>query len=231
MTVWIASFDIGKKNFAWYIQEIEKESISKIKNIDTKKRYNKDGTPTEDMEKLLNKLYTHGNTVLHLNSDLTKDCKKGAYLDPNTFHNMIDLLNEYSSYWDKCEVFVIEQQMNFGKRRNPMAMKLGQHCYSYFCFKYGRSKEILEFPSYYKTQILGAPKVQGKATKTGFRYKAMAKPQRKKWSTQKALEILQLRGEEDEFNNIKTKAKKDDLADTLTQAIAFIYLRYIDKSI
>lgn len=229
--VWIASFDIGKKNFAWYIQEINLKDLSKIKNISSNKRFNKDGTPTESMGKILNKLYLNGKTILHMNSDLTKNCDKSKYLDPNTFHNMFDLLDKYIPYWDKCSVFVIEQQMNFGKRKNPMAMKLGQHCYSYFCFKYGRFKEVLEFPSYHKTQILGAPKVKGKKTKTGFRYKAMDKPKRKKWSTQKALEILQLRNEEENMNNIRTKAKKDDLADTLTQAIAFVYLRYIDKSI
>lgn len=227
----IASFDIGKKNFAWYVTEIDLQALSEIKNVDERYRYNADGTTTPEMEEILNKLYTCGRTIHHKNSDLTKNCDKKKYLDPNTFHNMFDLLDQYTEYWDKCSTFVIEQQMNFGKRRNPMAMKLGQHCYSYFCFKYSRFKEVIEFPSYHKTQILGAPKVKGKKTKKGYRYKAMEKPQRKKWSTEKALYILDIIGERETIDNIKSKAKKDDLADTLTQALAFVYMRYVDKAI
>ena len=31
--VWIASFDIGKKNFAFYIEEINLKELQEIKNI------------------------------------------------------------------------------------------------------------------------------------------------------------------------------------------------------
>ena len=232
-TVWIASFDIGSVNFAFYVEEMDMDVYKKVKNISRKSRYNEDGTPTKEMGKILDVVCKNGKTILHKNSNLTKDCVKGKSLDPNTFYNMTDLLDSYGDYWDKCCYFVVEQQMSFGKmKRNPKALKLGHHCQSYFMFRYGRFKEVMEFPAYHKTQVLGCEKIRGKQCKNGnYRWKSVDKPARKKWSVVKATEILEQRGEEDTINNIKIKAKKDDLADTLTQLQAFKYLHFVDKSI
>ena len=94
-----------------------------------------------------------------------------------------------------------------------MALKLGQHCYSYFTIRYGRFKKVIEFPAYYKTQILGAEKIKGKKVKNGnFQWKTIDKPARKKWSVSKATEILSSRGEIETMNNIKTKTKKAKIA-------------------
>jgi hypothetical protein len=146
---------------------------------------------------------------------------------------MTDLLDSYSEYWDKCCCFVVEQQMAFGKMKsNPKAVKLGHHCQSYFLFRYGRFKQVLEFPAYHKTQVLGCEKIKGKKCKNGkYRWKSISKPDRKKWSVVKATEILTKRGEKKTIDNIKTKTKKDDLADTLTQLQAFKYLCFVDKSL
>ncbi len=74
---------------------------------------------------------------------------------------MYELLEEYKSYFDKCDVILIEQQMSFGaKKYNTLAVKLGQHCMSYFIYKYGKTKKVIEYPAYYKTITLGAPKVE-----------------------------------------------------------------------
>jgi len=232
-TTWLASFDIGKRNFAFYIEEIKSQELYLLETIPVKKRYNDDGTPTPKMEEILKKVTNNGKSIIHKNTDLTYNCDKTKYLDTETFYNMYDLLDKYSNYWDQCEKFVIEQQMNFGKRKNPMAMKLGQHCYSYFIFSYGRFKgvnHVIEFPSYHKTQVLGAQKERGKKYKNGnYKWKSMDQRSRKKWSVVKAIEILTDRGEEDVINNIKTKAKKDDLADTLTQLQAYKFLHYVAK--
>ena len=67
----------------------------------------------------------------------------------------------------------------------------------------------------------------GQVFKNGnIRYKAMDKPQRKKWAIQEAIRILQLRKAEDLM--IKHK-KKDDLADTLLQTQAFKILYFCGK--
>jgi len=230
--IWIASVDIGKKNFAFCIEEFNKTELLSIQNILPIKRYNEDGTPTHKMQEILDQVCANGKIILYKNIDLTENCNPKAKLDPETFHNMIDVLDKYIDYWDKCTAFVIEEQMSFGKKINKMAMKLGQHCYSYFTFKYGRYKNIIEFPAYHKTQILGAPKIEGKPYKSGKRrYKAMEKPQRKKWSVEKAIEILTSRGEMDVLKNLTSAKKKDDLADVLTQLAAFKYKVYVDKNL
>ena len=42
----LLSVDIGKKNFAFCIEEFDKEALSSLKNLPTAGRYNADGTPT-----------------------------------------------------------------------------------------------------------------------------------------------------------------------------------------
>jgi hypothetical protein len=150
----IASFDIGKKNFCFCIEEIDisQNEINRFKKqfSDIKVKYNRDGTLTEDMEIVLTDFIQKGTIILYKNSDITQNCDPGLALDTETFYNMNDLLDEYRKYWDTCDVFVIEQQMNFGKLKNPMAIKLGNHCFSYFTFLYGRNKKVVEFPAYHK---------------------------------------------------------------------------------
>ena len=142
---------------------------------------------------------------------------------------MNDLLDNYTDYWDKCDIFVIEKQMSFGKTHNTMALKLGQHCWSYFSIQYGQSKNIVEFPAYYKTQILGSEKDK-KETKTGkISYKAVDKPKRKKWCIAKGLEILEKRYDDNTINLINKSKKKDDLCDVICQLQAFKVIRFLDN--
>lgn len=227
--IWLASFDIGKVNFAFYIEEMDRRELMNLKNIPKLKRYKPTGLPTPEFKEVLDSVCINGKTILFKNTDITQNSKKGKYLDAEIFHNLTELLDNNKEYWDKCEAFIIEQQMSFGNKRNTMALKLGQHCYSYFNIIYGRFKSVVEFPSYHKTQILGAPKLQ-KTTKTGkVSYVAIPKPQRKKWSVKKAIEILEERGEKDVLSTLTTVKKKDDLADCLTQLSAFKYLCFIEK--
>jgi len=227
--LWIASFDIGKKNFSFYIEEIDKEELLSLTNIPKMKRYNANGTTTETFGNLLKDISRNGKKILLENLDLTEGCDKKAYLDPETFHNMIDTLDAYRGFWDQCDTFVIEKQMSFGKKHNTMALKLGQHCWSYFAFNYGRFKTITEFPAYYKTQVLGAAKEQ-KITKGGkISFKAIDKPARKKWCIDKALAILAERNDFDTMSQIQSSKKKDDLCDVICQLQAYKHLVYLDK--
>lgn len=227
--IYIASFDIGKKNFAFCIEEVEVTLLKEVSPV--KNGYNPDGTCTEDLKAVLEVVYKSGRVILHKNTDLTKGItdEKKSCVHPELYQNMYDLLDEYSTYWDKCSYFIIEEQMSFGKRLNLMAVKLGQHCYSYFVYRYGRfGKIVREFHAYHKTQVLGAPKIKGKVTKKGVqKWVSMEKSQRKKWSVKVAQEILSLRGEEGILLGLATAKKKDDLADVLTQLQAFKYLFYV----
>lgn len=223
--IWCASFDIGKKNFSFYVEEIDLSYLETIADVSPKLRYNTNGSPTDVFTDLLDHLFTDGKTILLENVDITANCDKKVTLDPETFHNMTEILDKYISIWDKCSVFVIEKQMQFGLQINPMALKLGQHCYSYFCFKYGRFKEILEYPAYNKTQVLGAEKSLCKNGK----FKSMDKPARKKWSVQKALYILTCRNEMTTVQKINSSKKKDDLSDVICQLASWKYLTFIQK--
>lgn len=248
----IASFDIGKKNFAFYIEEFDEKKLKENMEYSTtlsslrlkKNRFNTDGTPNSEYASLLNTIYKNGKMILHKNTDLTANCDAKKQLDDETYYNMYNLLNEYLIEWKQCDYFIVEEQMNFGKRRNPMAQKLAQHCISFFInlFLSDRNKKIIEFPSYHKTQVLGAPKQQNKKGK----FVSMSQRNRKKWSVEKMEEIIKIRGEErilesniqipvvDSKNTKRAKKtpkpkkiKLDDLADTLIQAQAWKVLFFL----
>ena len=220
--MFIISFDIGKCNFAFYIEEFDENKLCLLQNIPKVNRFNDDGTPTEEFGKLLSEIYLNGNTVLYKNLDLTKDTKKDKYLDQKVCLNMIGELDKYKSLLDKCTVVLIEQQMSFQNVRNTMAIKLAQNCASYFLHRYGMTKELIEYPAYHKTQVLGAPKKGGKA---------LSKPERKKWATERAIEIIMERGETETLNEITKSKKKDDLADVLIQLQSFKFLRFVEKAL
>jgi hypothetical protein len=225
--IWVASFDIGKKNFAFYIEECNKKELGNVECLPYSERYHLDGTPTETFTQIINQVCINGKMILFENVDLTTGTNKDYYLDTAIFHNMTDVLNKYTMYWDKCDTFLIEKQMSFGKKHNTMALKLGQHCWSYFELHYRRTKEIIEFPAYHKTQVLGAKKIEIK-TKTGkIKYKAVEKTDRKKWSVEKAMDILKQRNDNHTISKLTSVKKRDDLADVLCQLQAFKILVYL----
>lgn len=190
------------------------------------------------MEKDLNKVFRNGKIILLKNSDLTGNVEKGIYYDSEYCHNMTDLLDEYIPYWNQCSAFIIEQQMNFRGKTNSMAVKLGQHCFSYFAINYKRFKSIIEFPSYHKTNVLGAER-SVVFTKTGKpKWKTLGDKERKKWAISKAKEILELRGDSYHLQVFEQKRKKgikrmklDDISDTIIQLQAFKYLVFIAEEI
>ena len=229
-TIRIASIDIGKINFAFLIEEINIERIN-LENIQKNQRYNIDGTVTTNFKKILDNVWINGTTILYKNSNITTGCIKGKYIEQKLFHNMNNLLDEYSNYFDTCSIIIIEKQMSFGKKINTMALKLGQNCMSYFIFKYGMFKTIIEFPAYYKTQILGCSKIIKTNKKGVSKYISVDKTKRKKWSIEEAINILTLRNDIITLEHLKTSKKKDDLADVLTQLQAFKYLFFIEKII
>ena len=222
----IASFDIGKKNFAFYIEEFDSSSITQLNNIPNKKdRYNDDGTPTDEFKPVIDTICSNGKVILYENVDLTKNVENNDIINPEYYYNMINVLDKFSEYWDTCDKIIIEKQMAFGVQNNIMAIRLGQHCWSYFACKYGRDKELIEFPAYHKTQLLGAEKVEVKSKK-GIRYKSMTKPKRKKWCIQKAMHIFTIRDDKETLDKMKKTKKKDDLSDVLCQLQAYKILTY-----
>jgi len=239
---WFVAFDPGKVNFAFIIEEVDKDMLKDIICPDKKDRFVKNGrkdvTPTDKYIDFLEEFYHCGKTILCSNNDITIDFdekeekeekrkgrktkdetkvkskpKGSKALDSNIFLRLTQLLDNHKEYFDKCSTIIIEQQMSFGRSINTMAIKIAQHTYSYFLFRYGNSKKIVEFPSYNKTQILGAPA-------------GLDKPKRKKWAIEKANEIWTLRGDMDTIDMITKKKKKDDMSDCLLHVLSYIVHNY-----
>jgi hypothetical protein len=230
--MWIASFDIGKLNFAFYIEEVDEEMLSNLKkeNIEKNKRYNENGTCSLEFTSLIDKVYLSGKKILLCNYDLTENTNKDKYYDKDICYNMNAILDSYSEYWDKVSFVIVEQQMAFGKKVNTMALKLGQNCKSYFMFNYAKDEiQIVEFPAYHKTQVLGAKKEE-KTTKTGKKtYKVMGDKERKKWSVEEGTYLLCLREDYETLNEIQGMKKKDDVNDVILQLQAYKYLTFVDN--
>lgn len=222
----IASFDIGKKNFSFYIEKIDTSLFASIENLPKKDRYHPNGTCTPEFDKIMKKVYCNGEKVLLKNIDITEGTSKTKYFDSDLCHNLTEMLDTYTEYWDKVDYFIVEQQMSFGAKVNTMALKIGQHCESYFMIKYGRRKKVIEFPSYHKTQVLGSEKIEKKTKAGKVSYKNIDKPARKKWSIETAYGILTERDDFDTIEEITTSKKKDDLCDVIVQAQAFKYLHF-----
>jgi len=216
--VWVASFDPGKCNFAFAIEEISEENLKCIKSLPKSKRYDGDGKHTKEYGDTITKALMSSKTILVRNVNVNGDTEKGKYLDTRVFINITNLLDEYKVYWDKCSFILIEQQMSFKKGHNTMALKVAQHVFSYFTFCYSTFKEIIEFPAYHKTKLLGAPK-------------KLTKPQRKKWAIEKALSIWESRKDTEILDYVKKNKKKDDLSDCFLMCNCFGIMRFITGEI
>lgn len=214
--IYIASFDIGKKNFAFCIEKIRLDILFSILPISKSLRYLKDNSCSLEMDNVLNRVCNEGKIILIENIDLTENCSLNKF-DPRILINLTNVLTKYKYYWDQCYAFVIEQQMSFGKKRNYMAFKIAQHCFSYFIIQYASFKYILEYPSYHKTRVFGASKT-------------FTKYQRKKWAIEKAIDILKKRKDISTLELITKSKKKDDLSDIIVQLQSFKYLYFVEKT-
>lgn len=196
--IYIASIDPGKNNFAFSIEEIYIDKCRDLKN--------------------LSQLPFVGKTIIIENINLSGGLDKTKYVDVNLFVNLTVVLDKYKKYWDMCKFILIERQMSFGSNKNnTLALKIAQHCLSYFTFMYGKFKNLIEYPAYHKTQILDAPS-------------KMLKPARKKWAVQKAIEILSARDyNKDILKKLNDVKKKDDMSDCILMNLSFIYQVYVLK--
>jgi hypothetical protein len=224
----VASFDIGSKNFAWCIEEFDINQLEKLKKNLPKRNmwYESDGTPTEYFEPVLHELFKVGKiTQLHV-VDLTENNKYDLF-EAHVCINMNEYLDQYMDEFTNCDMIIVEKQMEGWGRgmkaqaRNTIAVKLMQNCISYFLFYYRDFKPTIEFPAFYKTLTLGAPKkIEGKK---------MSKYWRKKWSTGNAKEILTARGDIENLMIFqKHKKKADDIADVINQLQAFKVLVFLE---
>mgnify|MGYP001602947371 CR=1 FL=1 len=192
----ITSIDIGKNNFALYIEKFD-ETMKIIAPVQA--RYNKDGTTTEIFEEYLTNIYMSGEGILLENLNISD---KHMH---NIYKNMIAVLEERDNFLKDCDIFLIEEQMAFRGKVNFTALKLAQHCYTYLMIKYPCAK-IISVPAWKKTRILGMCKNDIKN-----KYK------RKQWAWKEAIHIFSCRDENKYIEIIENSTKKDDLGDVVIQ--------------
>ena len=210
----VASFDMGKKNFAFCVEEFDLSRM--LEGIN--EWY--PGACVKKTERILNsdlyhsvltQVYETGELLLLENQDIS-----GKTI-METLKNMTRLLDEFKPFWDLCDVFLVEKQMNFGRgKTNPTAIALGRHCISYFLIHYP-DKTVIEFPAYQKTQLLHAPEKMGSY-------------QRKQWSGIVAQDILLLRNDLHHLELFEKAQKKDDIGDVILQLQAWKYMQFEKNS-
>ena len=205
--IWIASFDIGKNNFAFCIEEVDTHGFVKISKPPK-------GQMGPYKKEIIEKVYKNGKIIVNENLSITQGVK-GSVFDPKLFTNMNRVLEKWEGFWSNCTHVIIEEQMSFGRQTNIQAVKLGQHCYSWFNIKYPDIR-IVSFHAYHKTQVLAAPL-------------KMTKPERKKWSVIEAQGLLEGRGDTESISKIEGVSKKDDLCDTIIQLQAYKVLEFYLK--
>lgn len=153
--------------------------------------------------------------------NLKEKSHKSLYLARLTFNkgenhyiesiNQLEKLEQENNFFSASHYIVIESQMTVSYDNT----RLSQHLITYFMSTLknkGSKPLIIEITSQAKTKLLGCPK-------------GLTKYQYKKWATEKAIELLEDRGEDSEnkyVQSITTNSKKDDKSDAICQYYAWI---------
>jgi hypothetical protein len=199
----IATFDMGTRNFAFCVEQREMVKMEK-----TKPTFDADGVPTDEYRAYLEKIYRGGQLVECQRIDLIEYGKQHHI--PNLYLTLTIVLDIFTPLWDNVDAILIEQQMAYGRNKaNIQALRLSQHCLSYFYTIYGAFKTIQEWPSTHKTRILGCPH-SGRRTHR----------ERKEFSIELATRILHER-KDPLFDTFYSLSKKDDVADCVLMAQTF----------
>ncbi len=217
----IASFDIGIRNFAQYVEECNLDILNELSEDFSKlpksKQRKTSGPFNEEIKTILDKTCENGTLVEMGNYSFLEEGEKQTKrksLQLVTRKHLFSHLTEFKHIWDTCQFIVIEQQFWTPKGSNMAALKLGEATLSWFLIHYP-DIEIILFRSSHKTKVLGCPETKA--------YR------RKKWSTIKALEILEQRKNTEAISLLSTYKKKDDISDTIIQCQAFKYLHFVAK--
>jgi hypothetical protein len=139
--------------------------------------------------------------------DLTE--KKSERVTPRFLSRLFTYLDSLSDLLQTCDYIIIEKQL----RANPEAQFVDHALQSYFVLR--NHNGVTPFSSKNKTRLFDSTK--------------MTKYQRKKWSTNKALEILETRGETDLLEYVRSLKKKDDVSDAMCQLDAWKILKFGDS--
>ncbi len=209
----IVSIDIGLRTLSIYKEYFDNDKASKIKK--PIKMYDKFGEAHDELKKYVLDVSSCGQCAFIEKKDLGE---RKDYFSGKALLNLIDYFDELEKrdVFRDVDIIIMEKQLN----KNPMATVLMHHIYSWCLIMFRDFKKVLLYPSKNKTRILGAPL---SAVDDDGKKKRMDKAFRKKWSVQKAYEILEKREDLETIDYIfvKNKSKKDDLSDVITQCVSY----------
>ena len=155
--------------------------------------------------------------------------RKGTSYRPSgkyMFESLLVFLEQRKNFWNKCHIFVIEQQMS----QNKESLKISYHLEAYFKTCYGTFKEVVLFPSYHKTQVFQNEewKRSDPLTRRAERFERVSYAKRKKACIDKALEILNQREDQNTIWKLDRSQKRDDMCDVICQLQAYKWLNLMD---
>ena len=216
-TLTLASFDIGLKNFAQYVERCNVEHILSLRkryhSLPKKLQRRVKGQMNNDIKSILDGLPDKVE-ILEMNTyDLRISEEKDAPYDIESRKAIFNHLEKFRHLWNQCDVFIIERQYfgtftpkgrkTKGTEANIKAIKIEEVVISWFMINYP-IREVEEFGSQFKTHMLGAP------------YN-LTKPQRKKWTVDQTLMEFEKLGKTKELEHLrstkKRKQKIDDMCD------------------
>jgi hypothetical protein len=230
----IASFDIGLKTCSMCVEEYKIDPSSYTIPPEKERYEKKTKAATQAMQTLINEIAQRGSIIFLEKQDLGD---RQAYHAGFAFLNLYNWMERLHPYLQDCDLILIEQQM----LTNNMAISLMNHLYAFLLIRYTheRKKEnkptipIKLYPSKNKTRVLGAPLKQQEETLAGTTMTTVSKYQRKKWSTNQADALLQLRGDKTwhEYIFKTNKKKKDDLSDVIMQNLSYMVKMVLKEEI
>ena len=187
----IASFDIGFRNFAFSVLEVDANADANVDSVIAATRVLK--------FKNINVL---GNEKKNTETILV---------------NLTRILDRYSgAFFNTCTDIIIEQQFNHRSRgQNMTAIKIAQHCYSYFLIKKLPGVRLSFVPARNKLKTFNAGKAETSTT-----------AKRKKWSVAKAAQILAGNTPPAVYEKFAKHGKKDDIADSILQALSYAVTQF-----
>lgn len=137
--MWIASVDIGIKNFAFAILNLDKQMCDNFCFCPSVK----DMAPCFD--------------IIHFeNINLVEGIASSKVDMMGVYKSVHEVLQSFHFLWKDCDVLLVEQQMQHRHASNIKALKISQHVIAHFMMHYP-SKLICEFPAYHKTKVWNAP--------------------------------------------------------------------------
>ena len=224
----MASFDIGYRHLAYYVESIHLDDALGICNVPKARRYREDGATTDEFQRVLDQLAAAGRIVELDCVDISDGCDNSGALDPQTLHNLTEFLDSKSDLFSQCTVFVIEEQFRgggFGRGRakagsqNTKAIRIQHHLESYVYINYPDAV-VKPFPSRHKTQVIGCPKARNTDSK------------RKVWAVHAFRDMLITLENYEMLKFLEDfPRKRDDISDVFLQLLAFKYLAIVDGRI